>query len=167
MINGMLIAGGIPQARLVGGHVMVPLGALTSRIVEQAQLAPGFIRLSRGALTCSLVPDSTTFMCGGKTYRAAVAPFRSDGTAFVPLAEIAHAFGASVEYDARSHTVALTVPLGALRSPLPFDPLAPQVAPTQVFTPQPTPAAAIPPVPSGPARPRRTAIPVNPSRFPS
>jgi hypothetical protein len=66
----------------------------------------------------------------------------------VPLEPLVRCLGGSSVWDERGHA--------------PFDPSAPQVAPTTVFTPEPaspTPRA----IASGSPRPRRTAIPVTPS----
>lgn len=169
LVNGVLVAG-IPPARLVDGHVMIPLGPPLTQIVERATLTPSDVLLSRGRLACALFLGRTRFVCDGRTYRAASAPFAVAGTAFLPLADLARVFGATVRYDARTRTAMVTRASAAMvASPAPFNPLAPQVAPTQIFTPQPSPPAAATPqssAASAPPRPRRTAIPATPSRAP-
>jgi hypothetical protein len=93
-----------------------------------------------------------------------VVPFAQAGTPFVPVAELARAFGGTAAYDARSGVLELDLPPQTLVvTPAPFDPNAPQATPTTVFTPSPRPATPQP-LDSGSPKPRRTAIPAIPSR---
>jgi hypothetical protein len=83
----------------------------------------------------------------------------------VALAPLVRSLGGDAHFDARTKTLALAFD-GArvIETPTPFDPRAPQVAPTTIFTPQP-PAPTPRVVETGVPVPRRTAIPVRgPSR---
>jgi hypothetical protein len=102
--------------------------------------------------------------CDGVARTLPVRPFGREGVAFVPLADVARAFGGVAEYDARAGIAAIDVRASTrLASPAPFDAAAPQASPTVIFTPSPPPATPRP-VDSGSPQPRRTAIPVVPSR---
>ena len=167
ILNGAIVASA-PPAQLLFGHVMAPLAPVVTRFTERAVLDGDTITLVRGGRTCVFRVGSEAFACDGVAGTLPVAPFGRDGVAYVPLAEVARAFGGVAEYDAHSRIVALDVPLATgLKTPAPFDPNAPSTAPTTVFTPSPAPA---PPTvrPSDPASPlpRRTAIPAIPSRVP-
>jgi hypothetical protein len=161
-INGMLTAS-VPPAVLAGGHVAAPLGPILSRFTERAGVLPGggVAIVARGQV-CTFHVDSTAFECAGRTARAAAPPFVRAGVVFLPLADVVHAFGGRMTFDGRTKTAAVTFPpLVRIATPAPFDVLAPQVAPTRVFTPQPPSPTPLPAV-TGSPRPRRTAIPVVP-----
>jgi hypothetical protein len=154
-----------PPARLVLGRVMVPLPAIVAR-VDRAAVRGDAIVLVRGSRACTLRIGGATFVCSGMTRDVTAVPFAAGGTAFVALSDIARAFGGTATYDAQTRTASLTLPPDpTLNTPAPFDPLAPQATPTEVFTPMPPPATPRP-LETGIARPRRTAIPVIPSRSP-
>ena len=165
ILNGAIVASA-PPAQLLFGHVMAPLAPIVTHFADRAALDGDRITVSRGGKTCVLRIGSSALVCDGITNVLPVVPFGRDGIAFVPLAEIAGAFGGTVTYDARAHTAALNVPPASdIKTPAPFDPGAPQASPTTIFTPTPTPTQATPrPVDSGSPQPRRTAIPVVPSR---
>jgi hypothetical protein len=146
--------------------VMAPLAPIITRFTERAVLDGDTITLVRDGQTCVLRIGSDAFACNGVAHVLPVAPFGRNGVTFVPLAEVVRALGGAAAYDARTHTAALDVPPATvLATPTPFDPAAPQVAPTVIFTPSPAPATPPPPV-AGSPQPRRTAIPVIPSRAP-
>lgn len=131
-----------PPASLSGGRVIAPL-ELVARIADRVESDGEVVTARRGARTCS-----------------ARALHASDPVQ-VALAPLARCLGAvHVSWDGRTKT--LTLAFGGpvdVRTPAPFDPAVPQVAPTMVFTPEPA-----PPTPrvidTGSPRPRRTAIPV-------
>jgi hypothetical protein len=163
ILNGAIVASA-PPAQLLFGHVMAPLAPIVTRFTERAVLDGDTITLARNGRTCVLRIGSDAMLCDGVTIALPVRPFGRDGTAFVPLAEVARAFDGVTEFDPHTRIAALDVHgTTTLRTPEPFDPNAPQAAPTTIFTPTPPPATPRP-VDSGSPQPRRTAIPVDPSR---
>jgi hypothetical protein len=167
ILNGAIVASALP-AQLLFGHVMAPLAPVITRFTERAAVDGNTITLVRGGRSCVFRIGSDAYACDGVAGSLPVAPFGRDGVAYVPLAEVARAFGGAAEYDSRTRIVALDVPPEtALKTPAPFDPNAPQATPTVIFTPSPPPAVATPqPTDTGSPQPRRTAIPVIPSRVP-
>jgi hypothetical protein len=165
IINGAIVASA-PPAQLLFGHVMAPLAPLVTRFTERAMRDGDAITLARGDETCVLHIGSNAMTCNGESETLPVLPFGRNGVAFVPLAEVARAFGGAAAYDPDKRILALDVPPPtALATPTPFDPNAPEVTPTTVFTPSPPPATPRP-LDTGIPQPRRTAIPVVPSRVP-
>jgi hypothetical protein len=165
VLNGAVVPSA-PPPQLLFGHVMAPLAPVVTRFTERAEVAGNTITLVRGARTCVLRVGADTLECDGLTGPLPVAPFGRDGVPFVPLAEIARAFGGTASYDARGRILWLNLPADTtLASPAPFDPAAPQASPATVFTPSPPPATPRP-VDTGSPQPRRTAIPAIPSRAP-
>ncbi len=165
ILNGSIVASA-PPAQLLFGHVMAPLAPVVTHFTQRAVLSGDTITLVRGDRTCVLRVGSDAMTCDGFARTLPVAPFGRGGVAFVPLAEVARALGGAAEFDPHTRIVALDVPPEtALKSPLPFDPNAPQASPTAVFTPSPPPATPSPrATDSGSPQPRRTAIPAIPSR---
>lgn len=168
ILNGAIL-GSAPPAQLLFGHIMVPLGPVVTQLADRIAVDGNTITLARGDRSCVFHVGSDAYACDGIDGTLAVAPFGRDGVPFIPLAEVARAFGAGVEYDPRSRIVALDVPPATeLQTPAPFDPNAPSATPTTIFTPTPSPAPPATPAPAGTGtpRPRRTAIPAIPSRVP-
>jgi hypothetical protein len=163
VLNGAIVASA-PPAQLLFGHVMAPLAPVVTRFADSAALDGDTITVVRGKTTCLLRIGWGAIVCNGVARSLPVSPFGRDGVAFVPLAELARSLGGTVTYDARAHTAALAVPPPTdVITPAPYDPSVPQAAPTTVFTPAP-PKATPRPADSGSPQPRRTAIPVEPSR---
>jgi hypothetical protein len=168
ILNGAILAS-VPPAQLLFGHVMAPLAPVITSFTERAEVDGNTITLVRNGRTCVFRVGSDSFACDGIDGNLPVAPFGHDGVAYVPLADVARAFGGAAEYDPHSHIMALDVPPQTeLKSPAPFDPNAPSATPTVIFTPSPAPASPTPqPTGTGNPVPRRTAIPAIPSRVPA
>jgi hypothetical protein len=129
-----------PPARIADGRVVVP-AIVVARLADRVITFPdGSVNAIRGERDC------VAAAIGG----------------MVPLAPLARCLGAHVAWDAQAKTVSIAFAAEPLRSHPPYDPNAPRVAPTTIFTPQPP-----PPTPrviaTGVPRPRRTAIPATPS----
>ncbi|HYZ15391.1 MAG TPA: hypothetical protein VE591_03275 [Candidatus Acidoferrum sp.] len=144
VVDGDVVPGA-PPARLVDGRVLAPV-AFVARLADRVTVAEdGALTAQRGERAC------------------AVRTVEADGVRLVVLAPLAACLGAVVSWDGASKTLGLAfeIPQPAGTHP-PFDPSAPQVAPTAIFTPQPA-----PPTPraiaTGVPVPRRTGIPVTPS----
>lgn len=168
VLNGSVIAG-TPPAALVAGHVMVPVHSVVTAFADGVSFGPaGSITIVAGTHRCLLQVGSREMRCDDVPRSIAAAPFERDGATYVPVADLARAVGGTVAFDGKTKTAALRFPLRtAVQTPVPFDPRVPQVAPTQLFTPEPARRTPTPrPVETGSPRPRRTAIPATPSRFP-
>ncbi|MEA2663694.1 MAG: hypothetical protein QOI11_638 [Candidatus Eremiobacteraeota bacterium] len=146
LVDGALVPSA-PGARLIAGRVVAPVG-LVARLADSVAVGPdGSVTAARGERRCSAPPAEA-----------------GSGEASVALGPLARCLGAEVTWDGRAKTLGLAFPPppDPLRTHPPFDPAAPQVAPTAIFTPEPA-----PPTPraiaTGSPLPRRTAIPVTPS----
>jgi hypothetical protein len=146
LVDGALVPSA-PEARLIAGRVVAPVG-LVARLADSVEIGPdGSVTAARGERRCSAPPAEA-----------------GSGEASVALGPLARCLGAEVTWDGRAKTLGLAFPPppDPLRTHAPFDPAAPQVAPTAIFTPEPA-----PPTPraiaTGSPLPRRTAIPVTPS----
>lgn len=130
-----------PPARLVDGHVIAPV-ALVARFADRVEtFADGGVLATRGDRAC----DARSV----------------DG--MVAVAPLARCLGAELAWDGRAKTIALSFPQpSGVRTHAPYDPNAPRVAPTTIFTPEPS-----PPTPraieTGIPRPRRTGVPEEPT----
>ncbi len=131
-----------PPAQLVGGHVLAP-PALIAKFADRVTTFPdGGLTATRGERACDAQPVMQHM---------------------VALAPLARCLGAHVAWDPDGKTITLAFPSSIdVRTPAPYVPTAPQVAPTTIFTPEPP-----PPTPraieTGVPHPRRTAIPETPS----
>jgi hypothetical protein len=136
----------VPTASLRDGHVVGP-AELIANFADRVEFGPAAtITVRRGERACAAAPAS------------------AGDPALYALAPLARCLGAHVRWDGAGKTLQLAFGDGprVVRTLPPFDPNAPQVAPTRIFTPEPA-----PPTPrviaTGSPRPRRTAIPVTPS----
>ncbi len=167
ILNGAILASA-PPAQLLFGHVMAPVAPVVTHFTQRADVDGDTITLVRQGRTCTFHIGSDTFNCDGCYGTLPVAPFGRDGVAYLPLADVARACGGAVEYEsAHADPGSIVPPAVDLQTPAPFDPSAPSAAPTVIFTPTPPPATPTPlPTDTGSPLPRRTAIPVIPSRGP-
>ena len=142
IVNGAVVPSA-PPAALRAGHVVGPV-ELLARFADRIETAPGgTVIVRRGDRSC----------------RSQAVNGREP--ALFELAPLARCLGAEhVAWDGPTKTLALTFdgPL-TVRTLPPYDPAAPRVAPTTIFTPEPAPATPRVIV-TGLPRPRRTAIPV-------
>ncbi|MGA3038738.1 MAG: hypothetical protein ABSE64_14800 [Vulcanimicrobiaceae bacterium] len=87
---------------------------------------------------------------------------QADGTIYVRLGTAVRDLGGSASFDSVRKVVTIEMPgPSPVISPTPFNPANPTVAPTMVFTPQPTTTPRS--TPSGVPQPRRTPVLVAPS----
>ncbi len=153
VVNGAIVSSTLP-AFIFGGHVVAPLVPIVVRLVSRARV------ISRAAYdpsTASVAIDD------GAIHVVVPVAFVAEGQPYVELGAIVRAVGGSLSFDGPSKTLAIALAPGfAIVTPRPYDPSAPQVAPTTIFTPSPPPPTPRS-VETGLPRPRRTAIPVHPS----
>lgn len=148
VVNGAIVPSFAP-ARIVEGRVVGPVAPVVAHLASRAAYLPaeGKVLIERASRRI-LVP----------------VVFIADETPYVPLAAVVRALGGSAAFDTRTKTMSVVLPEdGEVGTPAPFDPRAPQVAPTTLFTPEPpkpTPRA----IELGRPAPRRTAIPAIPSQ---
>ena len=134
-----------PTPTLVRGRVVAP-AALVAQFADRVTLGNG---------------DAVVVERNGRT--CAVRTQRDDPFGRVQIAPLARCLGATVSWDGSARTLSIAfVRANVVRTPAPFDPTAPQVAPSAVFTPEPRPPTPRP-IDTGVPRPRRTAIPASPS----
>lgn len=147
------------------GSVAVAVTPALTRIVQRISIDPQTQRMvfadSQHSAEMELGTRSATI--DGRSVQIRFAPFARAGEVYVPLADLVRAFGGKIESLPREHAIVVTVDAsrGFATMP-PFDPSVTQVVPHTIFTPEPVVTPR--PVVSGSPRPRRTPIPVIPSR---
>ncbi|MGB8265979.1 MAG: hypothetical protein WCE44_06635 [Candidatus Velthaea sp.] len=147
VLNAAIVPSFAP-AQLDAGRVVAPLQTIVVCLATQAEYTPG--------------ARSITLERDGRRISVRVR-FVADGTPYVELAPVVRELGGSVQFDTRSKTLAIVFPaVRVVETPQPFDPGAPQVQPSAIFTPQPPRPAPRAPA-TGIPQPRRTAIPAIPS----
>ncbi len=144
VIDGAIVPS-VPVATLVMGRVLGP-PELVARFATRVHILDD----------ATLVVERDGRRCIARTHPG-------DDLGRVALEPLVRCLGGSSVWDERAHMLSISFARrNDVATPAPFDPTAPQVAPTAVFTPEPP-----PPTPraiaSGIPRPRRTAIPVVPS----
>jgi hypothetical protein len=161
LLNGVLIPA-VPPALLVAGQVMAPVAPIVTRFAERVAVDPsGTILIEARGHRCRFRIGVAEAACDGRTAPLEFAPFLADGTAFVPLGDIARALGGELVFDPTSATAEVRLePLHALETPPPSG--APPGGPTPALTPGPQPTPSPPETGTSP-RPRRTPLPALPS----
>jgi hypothetical protein len=139
-------------ARLERGVVVAPLDPFVRDVAERITSDGG-----GRAYTIVRGSRSVSIWIAGAAARDDVA----GQTTFVPLASIARALGASVEYDARSRTIVIATSPEPLVTMTPFATYTPPPGPRVTFAPKETPAPV--PTVTGIPHPRRTPIVVRSS----
>jgi hypothetical protein len=142
VIDGRPVRSYMPLS-LQDGHVVGTVEPYLTRVAQRVELAGGYLILTRG------------------THRIRVpigAGSTGPGQTQVALVPLLRALGEDVAIDGARGRIEVTSPRHvAIATPAPFDPRAPQVAASIVFTPTPVPTPAL--TWSGTPVPRRTPIP--------
>jgi hypothetical protein len=160
LINGALVDGST-DARIDGDVVVAPMAPYLRAIADRIQTGAtdGRIVLERAGRIVTITIGSPLIRSGEGTATLPIAPYLRAGEPLIPLASVARALGASVDYDAATRTVNVATFPGPLASMTPDPAYSPPAEPLETFTPQPTPA---PPVTATTTpRPRRTPIVVD------
>jgi hypothetical protein len=129
------------------GRVYAPVSPLLTRLADRVWSQGNTLVIVRGNARVRVA-----------LLHARAGPLDGD---FVAVGPVLRALGASVQYEPAVRRLIVRVPSRAVvESPTPFNPSAPSVRPSAVFTPtlSPTPR----PVWSGSPLPRRTPLPVPP-----
>ena len=162
VLNGVLIPA-VPPAQLVAGRVMAPVSGIVTRMADHVAVdAAGGILIEAHGHRCSLQIGVAVAACDGRTTPLAFAPYSEDGTAFVPLGDLARALGGELVFDPASGTADVQLDVQhRLETPPPSG--APEGGPNPALTPGPRPTAPPTPEPGPSPRPRRTPLPALPS----
>jgi hypothetical protein len=162
VLNGVLIPA-VPPAQLVAGRVMAPVTAIVTRFADRVAVdAGGGIVIEAHGHRCALRIGVAEAACDGRTGPLAFAPYVDDGIAFVPLGDLARAFGGELVFDPASATAEVHIAWQPrLDTPPPSG--APPGGPEPALTPGPRPASPPPAEPEPSPRPRRTPLPALPS----
>jgi len=163
LINGALVDGSA-DARLDGDIVVAPMAPYLRSIADRIETGDGTGRIvfERAGRVVTIVIGSPVIRSGDATEALPIAPYVRAGEALIPLAAVARALGASVEYNGATRTVNVATIPEPLVSMTPDATYRPPPEPLETFTPQPTPAPPV--VVTGTPRPRRTPIVVEPAR---
>lgn len=132
-------------AYLSRGHVIAPVMPILARVATKIEYRNGMMliwRKDRFAQVRIARPEPSQLQ-----------------STYVEIAPLLRALGESVSFDGASHTLNVRTPVDSIvQAPSPFNPAAPETAPTTLFTPNPV--ATPRPVVTGVPRPRRTPVPL-------
>jgi len=157
VLNGRRIDASRP-ATIVRGVTMVPIDPFVRDLAERIDCIAGGaeIRIARGAreLVVRLAREKSVSPGDDRAY--SIAPCVPFDDARIPLASLARALGGSVAYDARAHTLFVSIVPEAIApfSPMPYQPPEPGTVPTFAPTSVPMPRPTVTGIP----RPRRTPV---------
>jgi hypothetical protein len=146
LIDGRPLVG-YARAYLAGGRVFAPVAPLLTGLADRLWLEGDTLVVQRGdrRIRIRLMP----------------APGGQFDATYVAAGPVLRALGASVQYEAKERRLVVALAMReTVASPTPFDPSAPSVAPTTVFTP--APSSTPRPIWTGSPYPRRTALPFPP-----
>jgi hypothetical protein len=157
LVNGALVDGSV-AARICGDVVVAPLAPYLGRIANRIVVDPAGNRIvfERDGRSVAVTIGSPVIRSGGATRALPIAPYLRAGEPLIPLAAVARALGASVDYDAASRTVSVATIPEPLASLTPDTAYTPPAQPLATFTPNPTPAPSV--EVTGIPKPRRTPI---------
>ena len=156
LVDGILVDGST-AAHLEGGVVVAPLAPYFGLIADGvACVSERRIAFSREGRRVWIRLGSARVWSDDTVQTLPIAPYVRAGEVLIPLAAVARDLGASVDYDAATHTLTVQTAAAPLSALTPDPGYTPPARPEATFTPNPTPA---PPVQvTGVPRPRRTPI---------
>jgi len=137
------------RAYIANGRVFAPVDPLLTRLADRLWFEGDTLIVQRG----------------GRRVRVPVAggPAAALDGAYVPAGPVLAELGVAARYDSATHRLLVRVgEREIVATPTPFNPAAPAVAPTELFTPSPAPTPR--PVWTGSPLPRRTALPYPPPK---
>jgi hypothetical protein len=157
LIDGLPVEGSTP-ARICDDVVMAPLEPYLRDVADRIQVDDlrGIILVERAGRSISIAIGSSVLRSGATSSDLPIAPYLRAGEPVIPLAAIARALGARVEFDAASKTISIAWEPQPLVSATPDASYTPPLGPLDTFTPQPTPAPKV--VVTGVPKPRRTPV---------
>ena len=160
VLDGRLVLGS-QSARVSAGVVEAPLDPYVRDLATTIVIAGRRITLGRSDRTFVLFLGSRHGRVGTTATTLPIAPYLRAGATIIPLAATARALGATVRYEAASHTVTIeTTPL-PLTTFTPSPRNVPDAGPFATFSPTSTPLPQ--PSVTGIPMPRRTPILIDPS----
>jgi hypothetical protein len=157
LIDGSPVEGSV-AARLRSGVVVVPLEPYLSSIARRIETADNGLQIlfERGSRSVAVSIGSRVARCGPAAESLPIAPYLRGEEAFIPLAAVARALGADVEFDGSSKTVHVSLEPEPLATLTPSGTWTPGPGPFETFAPPATPEPA--PRVTGIPKPRRTPI---------
>jgi hypothetical protein len=157
LIDGALVDGST-AARLCRDVIVAPLAPYLDRIAQRISVERRGERIvfERDGRSVAITIGSPVIQSGSRALALPIAPYLRAGEALIPLAAVARALGASVDYDAASRTVTVATVPEPLVSLTPDASYRPPPEPLGTFTPNPTPAPKV--EVTGAPKPRRTPI---------